>query len=371
MVSDSTPPPAGRSPVDAPFSREAPAPLEDQGFGGGWIVLPYFLHAVAGVFSGRVLLLAALGLGMAEGGAFLVAGDSAALALPSIPRFADAGGLLASAWRTQVGFWQAFFMPIASGNVTPASVVAVGWRLAVWSLFGVAIARVAARHLTHRERPTAWAAGRRSLRHWFGQFAGPAVLAVVIAALVGVISLLGAVSHVRLLLVVTVPLVVLLAPVAAALAIGLIFGAPLMWVSQAVERPDPFDAVSCGFAYVYQRPLRLIAFVAQGLSVGVVAGALVLLFVRMTLAFAEVWLAGLAETSEVETAVAASSGAPGWFTLFAWAPLVFHAAWFWFAATAVYLLMRRDIDEKQPDEIYLEDEPVASSGVVEPGEGDA
>ena len=35
-------------------------------------------------------------------------------------------------------------------------------------------------------------------------------------------------------------------------------------------------------------------------------------------------------------------------------PLVYHAAYFWCTVTAIYLLLRRDIDEQQADEVFLE-----------------
>ena len=76
-----------------------------------------------------------------------------------------------------------------------------------------------------------------------------------------------------------------------------------------------------------------------------------LLVVQTTAEFALAWFAGYrADEGFVE------SSAVFWLNTFLYLPTVFHAAYFWFAATAIYLLLRRDIDEKQADEIYLDDE---------------
>ncbi|MEM1304310.1 MAG: hypothetical protein AAGG46_05415, partial [Planctomycetota bacterium] len=121
---------------------------------------------------------------------------------------------------------------------------------------------------------------------------------------------------------------------------------PLVTASAGVERPDPFDAFSRGVAYAYQRPLRLVVYLAQGWLVGIASGIAVELFVRSILQVAS---AGLAAPPDELTGAAA----------FLWVevtrlPMVYYAAYFWCGVTAIYLLLRRDIDEQQADEVFLE-----------------
>ncbi|MEM8865238.1 MAG: hypothetical protein AAGF31_06780 [Planctomycetota bacterium] len=349
-------------------SRATPAdmPLDQAGSGGGWIVIKFLLHAVSGVFSGRVLFLATLGLLAAELAVWATFGFNSSRAAPLLlsataadPYQSDPAALLAAASQNQVGYWRSFVSPFIA---TPSSLAgglqqyaAGGLRLAVWSLFGVAIARLAALHMTYNQRPSARSVLRRSLSGWVGQAAGPLVLLAVVGTLVGVLWMLGAVSHARILGIITFPLIGLIAIVAALLGLGLAIGTPLIWASHAAERPDAFDAVSCGFAYVYQRPLRLVAYTLQAWGVGVVAGAILLLVAQWCVRFLLVWLTGFGKPVDDSSEPYLAMVFDSWVWLFGYAPLVFHAAYFWFATVAIYLLLRRDIDEKQCDEVFLEE----------------
>lgn len=350
--------------TNSPPNEIAP-PLDEAGWGSGWIVVQYLLHAVAGVFSGRVLLLAAMGLVFAELGAWGCLGFDSQKAVGVTlarggavdPSFA-AGDLLAVAHAGQKGYWASFVTPFwqapAGVNTGIQRGLAGVWRLVVWSLFGVALARLGALHLAHHEKPTAAQVLGRSFAGWFGQAAGPLALvaaAGLLAAPIWLMGLASKASAVGVFVAVFWPVAILLAVAAALVAVAALVGTPLIGAAHAVERPDPFDAVSCGVAYVYQRPLRLLAYVLQAAVVGAVAGAMVLGVLRVGFGVLTVYWAGAGEAADAE------SGRwllKAWLVLYDYLPLVFHAAYFWFAAVAVYLLMRRDIDEKMVDEVFVE-----------------
>ncbi|MEM6330187.1 MAG: hypothetical protein AAF790_08060 [Planctomycetota bacterium] len=372
---------SGQSPADHSTLPSDP-PRDEAGPGHGWVVIQFFLHAAAGVFSGRVLLLAAAALAVAELGAGGL-GPSDASTRGAIALRPAAGAFAATGYRPidaalagQTRFWAAFVAPFALAARADGGagwLVLVGlWRLAAWSLFGVAIARVAARHLTDNARPTAAESLRSSLQGWPRQIGGPAVLLVLVAAVAGVLWLLGYAARVGAIEAATVllfPVVIAIAAVGVVLAAGLAIGGPMMLVSHAVERPDGFDAVSVGFAYTLQRPIRLLAYWAQALVVGVVVGALLAAAMDWLDAALGAWHAGRGELAPDAAGKPADSPVAVWTYLLAWAPMVFHAAYFWFAATGVFLLMRRDIDEKQADEIYTE--PTSSASSASPAAGEA
>ena len=336
------------------------------------------LRAVAGVFSARVLMLALLGVVIAEAGVWALCGsrvsDGNSLAysptgvtkLGSGVLVVDPPNLVREAWNGQFDFWQGFIAPFwiatDSAAMEARQVLAGVWRIAVWSLLGVAIARIAAMHLTHHDRPAMTTALRRSLRNGLGQVAGPLVVLALVGAMAAAIWLLGwlsQVSFIGVLFTLVWPLVFVFALLVGLLAFGLAVGWPLMVASQAVERPDPYDAVSCGFAYVYQRPVRLVAYVVQAAIVGALVGGLVLLALQLGTWFLIPWFVAAGEPTGAQ-----SSLIRFWTAALAYVPVVFHAAYFWFAAVPIYLLLRRDIDEKQADEVFLDDQPLPTPDVT-------
>ncbi len=62
------------------------------------------------------------------------------------------------------------------------------------------------------------------------------------------------------------------------IALGTLFGAPLMGPTIAMEGTDAFDAISRSFAYIYGRPWRYIWYYAAGLAYALVCTAFVAVF---------------------------------------------------------------------------------------------
>ncbi len=352
---------------DAP---EPPPPLDEAGAGPGWFVLRMMLHAAAGVFSGRVLLLATSGLLLTELGTLAIFGLDRTSAAPLLTTTgfghnADAWSLLEAGWQSQLAFWQANLAPFSAWQpeATMLQQGGVGLlRLGIWSLFGVAIARIAAQHLTFNERATATAAMGRSWRGWPGQALGPLGMVILLGGLWWLLWLLGVVCQAfSPALAIASLMAPVLAILAALLSIVLAIGIPLIWAAQAVERPDPFDAVSCGVGYAYQRPLRLLAYVAQALLVGAVAGAVLIVVTQLAFDNLGIWLQGFGGSANLVGRPNSQATLGAWDIILRYVPTVFHAAYFWFATTALYLLLRRDIDEKQADEIYSDEESASAS----------
>lgn len=277
------------------------------------------------------------------------------------------------------------------------------WLTAVWALFGGAIARISAIYLTRGEAIGPWAALRSAAVKW-PSTAGSSVctfLAIVLIAVplivVGLALRLDALAFLAALLWIAV---IGIGVAAAIVALGLLFGWPLMWSTIAVEQTDAFDAISRGFAYIYQRPLHTVFFIIVSTALGLLGQTVLSTFVDVSLASTR-WLTGVGagrvhsaaifdqveptpapvkenatpavvpaadaadgeaakegsgsnDTSAAEPVApespvgmlgrAASSVIAFWSGLFAWISAAFPVAYIWPTSVAMYLLLRRLID---------------------------
>ncbi|HEX6961447.1 MAG TPA: hypothetical protein VF175_06240 [Lacipirellula sp.] len=284
------------------------------------------------------------------------AGESVALQLEAF------GGPLYRGWHWasqpfiqmfRVATWRSWFGLLLDGL----------WTVAVWALFGGAIARIAALYLTQGEAIGPMAALRSAAVRWLSTAGAPllALLAIFVVALPLMLAGLLAWFNIFALLEAALWFLALLVGVAIAiLAIGLALGWPLMVSTVATERTDAFDAISRGYAYVYQRPLH-------GLFYVLVAGLLGLL-VQAAVTF----VVG-ASLDATHWAFAAGAGQPRtdvllerpidddrdsfpspeelsarmirfWNRGLAMFAAAFPLAYLWPAAVGIYLLQRRNID---------------------------
>ena len=197
------------------------------------------------------------------------------------------------------------------------------------------------------------------------------------------------------------PFVLLLGLLMAILLIGALVGWPLMWATVSVEGTDAFDALSRSYAYTYQRPLRLLWYVLLAAILAAVSMFIVKLFATSAISLGN-WsvswgldeetyreiVAPLPAATRRRVATAASSTdasaartmAPLWprptsadeltgtrwlaaKAIRFWKSLLgalaagYQAGFLWVAAVGVYLLLRKDIDGAEMDEVYVEDEP--------------
>lgn len=273
-----------------------------------------------------------------------------------------AGGPLARAWTWTIQpfrllisaeSWRAWFALLLDG----------AWTIAVWALFGGAIARIAALYLTHGETMGPVAALKFAVVRWPSTAGAPAfaLFALYILALplifVGFLMRLD-IFALLLGLFWFLPLVVGLG--IAVLAIGVAFGWPMMVSTVAVERTDAFDGISRAYAYVYQRPLHALFYVLVAGLLGILAQAAVTLVVDMTLMAMQSNVslgAGPLRAADllnrIKPAPDDSLGWLGdsgsraiqiWTHGFACLRSTFPMAYLWPAATGIYLLLRRQID---------------------------
>ncbi len=262
-----------------------------------------------------------------------------------------------------------------------SSVVSLGL-LAIWSLFGGAICRMAAVEFARGEPIPQGRALRFARRRWLSCFAGPfvPVAAFLLIALLGVAA--GFAGNIPgagpFLVAAWAPIGLVLGLLAAFLAAGLAFGFYLMIPAVFVEGRDVFDSIQ-SLHYVYERPWlyvvsRAILFVYGVVSVLVVVslalfGAeLAILFCRGgdiqspdipgLLHHAPAFLGGVLKEAPQGFPAEAAAVAVG---VILWAFVIalagFAAAYAFCVRTVLYFVIRRLSSAEVPfSEIYIEEE---------------
>jgi hypothetical protein len=242
----------------------------------------------------------------------------------------------------------------------------------VWALFGGAVTRVAALQLT-REQPLGLRPALDHARSKFGAYFLAPLMPLVGVLIVGFLPwLLGLLMRLDagvLIAGILWPLVIVAGLLITILLLGLLFGWPLMWPTIAAEGTDSFDALSRSYHYVYQRPLRVVLYAFVASLLGLVGVVLVNFFAASVIEFSlwpTRWGMGEARSAEVLQALTAPANSGGmlaggagliafWLGLVNAVAVAFQFAFFWVSATAIYLLLRRDIDGTDLDEIFLEE----------------
>ena len=241
---------------------------------------------------------------------------------------------------------------------------------AVWAFFGAAISRIAAVQLAAGEQVGMGPALRFACRKWPSYFAAPLLpLGGVLLAAIPVVILGLIMRALGLWLGIFFwPFVLLAGFLMALLLAGVLFGWPLMWATISTEGTDSFDALSRSYAYTFQRPLHYFFYAVVAGFIGWLGWLLVQNF-----AAGVVWMGYLAASwgcgSEQVDAMLGRDGGVGAAFIHFWAGCVkllavgYLFSYFWTAATAIYLLLRRDVDATEMDEVFLDadlSEPAAA-----------
>lgn len=248
--------------------------------------------------------------------------------------------------------------------------VALAWMLLVWSLIGSAITRTAAVRLAADEQ-LSWSLTLGHVKSkWRAYFAAPLfpLAGVLLAALpMGLLGLLLRLDIGVLLLSLVWFLYLFGGLVMAVLLLGLMFGWPLMWATISTEGTDSFDALSRSYAYVFQRPLHYLFYAIVAGIIGLLGWVLVYNFAASVVALAY-WGASWGAGAERVALIGAGTnpfgpiGNAGIAIVHFWTGLVkllavgYLYSFFWVAATAIYLLLRQEVDATELDEVFLDDE---------------
>jgi hypothetical protein len=286
----------------------------------------------------------------------------------------NAGGPLIRSWAVlNQPMWQVLsIQPSNSGEALTfgdflALILSAGWSLAVWSFFGAAISRIAAVQLATGEQ-VGWGASLRwAGTKWLTYFSAPVlpILGVVLAVIpLLMLGLLMKYDFFAFLGGLIWLLVLIGAFVMAVLLVGVLLGWPLMWATISVEGTDSFDALNRTYSYVFQRPLRYLFYVVIASLLGWLGWILVENFAAFVISLASwavSWGAGWDRVQELANGNDNSSLARGASVLIGfWSSLVkllaigYSFGYLGVASTAIYYLLRRDVDARETDEVYLD-----------------
>lgn len=252
------------------------------------------------------------------------------------------------------------------------------WAVLVWALFGGAISRIAALHLTRGEIIGPFAALTAAVSKWAATAGGPLIALVFAAALAAPLAAGGLLlrSDILALLAGVIWLAALIwGLILAVVLVGLLLGWPLMWASIGVERTDAFDGVSRCYAYIYQRPLHLVFYLLVASVLGLLGEAAVHYFAAAGVTLAEwtvSWGAGSERSAQLFSSPLPDADSPAlggaaataagamvfWNRSLLAIAASFPLAYLWSAAVGIYLLLRRHIDSTEMDEVALDrDQP--------------
>jgi hypothetical protein len=242
------------------------------------------------------------------------------------------------------------------------------WSLAVWAYFGAAISRVAAVQLATGEQVGWGAAVRWAGAKWLAYISAAVLpmLAVVLVAFPIIVFglLMRNVDFFAFVAGLIWPLMLFGGFVMTLLLIGVLLGWPLMWATISVEGTDSFDALNRTYSYVFQKPARYFFYCLIAAVIGWLGWIVVVNFAASVIWLASwgaSWGAGAERMKDLVAGGSDSSLARGAASLIAfWAGFVkllaigYSFSYFGVASTAVYYLLRRDVDARESDEVFLD-----------------
>ena len=161
--------------------------------------------------------------------------------------------------------------------------------LAVISISGGAVCRIAALQFARGEKPGMAEALRFSTKRFMNFFAAPLAPIGIIIFIGLFIFLLGLAGNIpragELIIGLSMPMILFAGALVAVIVIGAVAGLNLMFPAVAYDGSDCFDAISRSFSYVYARPWRMVAYTA----IAAVYGSFCYAFVRI-FAFLLLWI---------------------------------------------------------------------------------
>jgi len=223
---------------------------------------------------------------------------------PYIENYKEKGeykGVFSTLWhftstrfKNAVNLLFAFNLPAVAANIAECF-KAAGWALryhfiyciiffaiglAVISIAGGSICRIAALRFARGEKPGLTEALRFSARNFTNFFTAPLAPICIIIFIALFIFLLGLIGNIpiagELIIGLFAPLALIAGSLIAVISIGMVAGFNLMFPAVAYDGSDCFDAISRSFSYVYAKPWRMGFYTA----IAVVYGAICYTFVR-------------------------------------------------------------------------------------------
>ena len=243
------------------------------------------------------------------------------------------------------------------------------WTLAVWGVCGGVITRQAVVRLGRDERlgiVETWRFVRgRMLSYWTAPLF-PQIVFLLAIGCGGLAGLLMRLQFGALIVSIAWPLMLILSLLCTIVFLGLAIGWPFMWVTISAEADgDVFEATQRAYSYSWDRPFHYAFYVLLAVLYGTLCW-----FVVSWFAFGVTWLAqwsvswgaGWSRLREIAQADGGMLGASN--HVMTWSrnvvqclAVAFVYSFFWVVYSAIYLLLRRDVDDHVPfDQVFVPDE---------------
>jgi len=280
------------------------------------------------------------------------------------------------------------------------SIIFFAITLAVMSVAGGAICRIAALQFARGEKPGLMEALRFSTKRFTSFFTAP-LAPICIMAFIGIsIVLLGLIGNIprvgEILVGIGMPLALAAGFLIAVILVGAVAGFNLMFPAVAYDGSDCFDAISRSFSYIYARPWRMGFYTAVAAVYGSICYSFVRVFALLTLWITH-WLLQISLWAENGSGqvnkLAAIWPKPEVRTLFEfkrvlatnWTESIavflvtlfvlvviglvvsFIISFYFSANTIIYSLMRYKVDNTARQDIYMpHEDPEGEPGEVDP-----
>ena len=265
----------------------------------------------------------------------------------------------------------------------------------IWSYFGGAISRMAAVQFSRDERISLTEAlaftGRKYVSLVFAPLI-PVLAIIFVCIITGLVGLLAGIPYFgEWFAGLFWPLPLVVGFILALITIGGVFGLPLMHPTIGAEGSDAFDAISRSFSYVYSRPWRAAFYAIVATIYGVIVFTFVVFFAGLLLSASRfcvefvggvvfpgigigdkmdrLWPADLSSTAwslhaseAFQSVEMTGSEEAAAYVLRFWVWVVWSLAWgfavsyAYSALTVIYFLLRKNVDNTEFDEVYLEEE---------------
>ena len=245
------------------------------------------------------------------------------------------------------------------------------WNILVWAFFAGAITRIAVVQLGREERIGLGESLRHAARHYLWNVSAPLFPLIGVALCALPLVLLGLAMRSDFGVLVAGALWIVALPAGLLIAIlllGLAFGWPLMWPAiSSEESGDAFEAFSRSYSFTLNRPLNYLLYALLAIGFGALCWMLVWAISSATVEagfWAASWGGGRERIGEIAALPQRGSGLFWLGTALIRLTVLlvrivatgFNHAFFWCAASAIYLCLRRDVDQTEFDEVFVEDE---------------
>ena len=331
----------------------------------------------------------------------------------------ERSGVFSTLWRFAATKFQgavdsvfAFNVPGVVGNIADCFKAVVGWalryhflyciiffviELAVISIAGGSLCRIAALQFAQGEKPGLTEALRFSTKRFISFFTAPLAPVGIIIFIGLFIFLLGLIGNIpragELIVGICTPLALIAGALITVVLIGTVAGFNLMFPSVAYDGSDCFDAISRSFSYVYAKPWRMGFYTVIAAIYGAICYTFVRFFAFLLLSVTHwslqlgVWgndkLAAIwSEPHFRDLLVPPDWGALNWsqsiaaFLIYLCSLAVvgllaaFIISFYFSANTIIYSLMRNKVDNTALDDIYtppdeVETEPATTESKPE------